>query len=798
MDETKLILGPTVYDWETRVSKQNNKAMKNHAFQAIGTMIVLALSVLEIPAQSTYEPYTFTTLAGGGGFNSPDTPGDAIRFNSPGGAAVDSAGTAYVADTHSHAIRKVTSAGVVTTLAGMPGSAGSADGTGSDAGFNSPNGVAVDSAGNVYVADQGNHTIRKVTPDGTVTTLAGLAGSSGSANGTNSTARFWGPNGVAVDSAGNVYVADSSNGTIRKITPVGTDWVVKTLAGRADIGPGSTDGTNSAALFNYPYRVTVDGAGNLYVADTDNHTVRKMQPVGTDWVVTTLAGLAGNPGSANGTNRAARFKFPFGIAVDNAENVYVADTGNQTIRRVTPVGTNWVVTTLAGLTGWPGSANGTNSSARFSSPFDVALDGSGTVYVVDGYNDLIRKGTPVGTNWVVSTMAGVGGNSGNLDGVGNAALFAGPAGVTVDSAGNVYVADQVNYTIRKVTPAGEVTTLAGLAGYGGRAIAGSDGRFNFPQGVAVDTAGNVYVVNRGNSTIQKVTPAGAVTTLAGLAGTEDEVDGLGSAARFVFPKGVAVDRAGNLYVADTIASTIRKVTPTGTVTTLAGLAFDWSSADGTGSAARFNFPGGVAVDTATNLYVADTGNHTIRKVTPSRVVTTLAGLAGSPGSADGNGNAARFNYPSGIAVDSVGNIYVADTFNNTIRKLKLVGTNWVVTTLGGMPDFYGTADGTGNTARFSNPNGVAVDSAGNLYVADFYFNTIRKGFPAPRILNSGVVAGRFGFDLTGPTGRSVVIEASTELVNWLPVWTNTFEGPLNFIDPQSGISPNRFYRTRLP
>jgi hypothetical protein len=240
--------------------------MKNHTFHAAGTLVVLALTTIQSLAQSTYEPYTFTTLAGGGGFGSPEEPGTAVRFSDPTGVAVDSAGNVYVADSFNHAIRKVTPAGVVTTLAGLAGSYGSADGTGSDARFNGANGmgVTVDSAGNVYVGDTSNHTIRKVTPAGVVTTIAGQAGSPGSANGTGSAARFSEPWGVAVDSAGNVYVGDDGNGVIRKLTPVGTNWVVTTIAGRSG-SPGSADGTNSAARFNAPTNVAVDGAGNVYV-----------------------------------------------------------------------------------------------------------------------------------------------------------------------------------------------------------------------------------------------------------------------------------------------------------------------------------------------------------------------------------------------------------------------------------------------------------------------------------------------------------------------------------------------------
>jgi sugar lactone lactonase YvrE len=214
------------------------------------------------------------------------------------------------------------------------------------------------------------------------------------------------------------------------------------------------------------------------------------------------------------------------------------------------------------------------------------------------------------------------------------------------------------------------------------------------------------------------------------------------------------------------------------------------------------------VDSATNLYVADYNNNTIRKVTPAGVVTTLAGLARSIGSADGTGSTARFIGPTGVAVDSADNVYVADEHNNTIRKVTPVGTNWVVRTLAGLAgplsaNFPDSADGTGSAARFSNPFGLAVDGAGNLYVADSNNNTIRKGYPAPMILNSGpafgFTAGQFGFDLTGPSGQLVIVEASPDLSNWLPIWTNTLgANALPFSDPQAVLYPHRFYRARLP
>ena len=354
------------------------------------------------------------------------------------------------------------------TIAGKAGSVGSADGTGSAARFNAPFGVAVDTNGSIYVAEGGNNTIRTVKPVGTswlVTTVAGLAGSPGSADGTNSAARFnftsggeWGC-GPAVDSAGNVYVPDTGNHTIRKVTPVGTNWVVTTLAGKAGIS-GSADGTNSAARFYCPLGLAVDTNGSIYVADVLNETIRKVTPVGTNWVVTTLAGKAGVSGSADGTNSAARFYLPSYPGLDGAGNVYVPDFGNNTIRKVTPVGTNWVVTTLAGKAGVSGSADGTNSAARFNWPSQVAVDSAGTLYEADSDSSTIRKISPVGTNWVVTTVAGLAGVAGIADGTGSAARFnfgAGEGGaVAVDSAGNLYVPDCCNNTIRKGMPASSV------------------------------------------------------------------------------------------------------------------------------------------------------------------------------------------------------------------------------------------------------------------------------------------------------------------------------------------------------
>lgn len=330
----------------------------------------------------------------------------------------------------------------VTTLAGS-GSAGFANGQGTSASFYSPSGVAVDSSGNVYVADRNNNRIRKITPSGNVTTLAGGGGGgwngSGSANGAGTSASFYSPNGVAVDVGGNVYVADQTNQRIRKISPSGS---VTTLAGSGS--QGSANGVGTSATFTNPEDVAVDGSGNVYVADTYNHLIRKITPSGN---VTTLAG-SGSEAYADGQGTLASFWFPQGVAVDGSGNVYVADTRNNRIRKITPSG---YVTTLAG-SGNEAFADGQGTSASFISPTSVALDGSGNVYVASE-DHRIRKITPSGS---VTTLAGAG-SQGSADGVGTSATFNFPSGVAVDGSGNVYVADKDNHRIRKIMPSPQLT-----------------------------------------------------------------------------------------------------------------------------------------------------------------------------------------------------------------------------------------------------------------------------------------------------------------------------------------------------
>jgi len=344
------------------------------------------------------------------------------------------------------------------TIAGLAPNQGDADGTGTNISFTRPAGVSLDLGGSVYVADTANNTLRQLTLTGgnwASSTIAGLARVTGHTDGTGSAARFNRPYGLAVDINTNIFVADSDNNTIRQLTLSGGNWTSATIAGTALIS-GSQDGSGAAIQFKTPYGIAVDTNDNVYVADTGNHTIRLLTYSGGTWSSTTIAGSAGTPGSTDGTGSGALFKSPYGIAVDKQGNLYVADTGNNTIRMLTQSGGSWTSSTLAGTPGVTGTNDGSNAAIKFNTPAGIAVDSSGNLYIGDYANDTIRKLIHSGANWVSSTIGGIGGISGSTDGVGSAARFDNPWGVALDTAANVYVADLANSTIRSTIapPAG--------------------------------------------------------------------------------------------------------------------------------------------------------------------------------------------------------------------------------------------------------------------------------------------------------------------------------------------------------
>lgn len=710
-----------------------------------------------------------STFAGSGTYGSADGSGAIARFSNPLGIAADAAGNLYVADTDTHKIRKISPQGVVSTHAGT-GQSGNINGPAATARFSAPYDVAVDPVGNVYVADCDSHSIRKILPSGEVTTLAG-SGSPGFTDGAGAGARFHSPFGVTLDPAGNVYVADANNGKIRKVSPSGnvttlpvteslvvpldvswdpagflnvTCWgwhrvYVFTPEGQVvlTVGSGSAGAQDSTGLppgLIQPTGVVAMGGEVLAVADSsgrlrnvtsgtihtravasltgvalgpDNHfygtseSGHRVYKINLDGDVVVFAG-SGSAGSADGAGTEASFTQPSGIAVDQSGNVYVADSGNNRIRKITPAG---VVSTFAVSSG-PGGT--------FSFPRGVAVDATGNVLVADTNNSRIRKVTPAG---VISNYAGAG--AGYQDGTLATAKFWQPSGIAFDASGVMYVADRGNYRIRKILTNGMVETLAGSGARGSANGYGTAASFGSPVALSVSPEGDIFVADAANHQIRKITPGGYTSLFSGRATC---LDGPAKDARFFGPSGAAVDSGGNVYVADTSNSRIRRIDPQGNVTTFAGNETS-GAADGTGASASFHLPAGVTVDEDDNVYVADTQNHRIRKITPAGVVSTFAGT-GQTGSTDGV--AATFYAPTGVAADGEGNVYVADQGSQKIRK---IDTNGVVTTLAGSGQ-SGFLNGSGAGANFNYPNDLTVGSDGNIYVADTSNFRVRKITPA--------------------------------------------------------------------
>lgn len=580
--------------------------------------------------------------------------GTAARFVDPTGVAQDSAGHFLVADTHSHTIRRIDPTGTVSTLAGEEGEPGSADGQGDEARFNLPMGVAVDPSGNLVVADSGNGSIRLVTPGGAVSTLA---------TGLNN------PTAVALgqDANGNnlVYVADTGSSTIRRVPTDGS--AVSILAGQAD-NPGSQDGPPAQAQFNAPAGLALDSQAEppaLYVADAGNNSIRVVSL--DDDSVTTL------------DDSAAGFRNPQGLALDAVNGVlYVADTGNSAVCRITLDDAS--VALLAGTPGDPGSGN---APARFNLPQGVALAANGNLVVADTGNATVRAIAPDGT---VSTLSGQAGSEGSSNGP--SGEFRRPRGLVLNPAnGTLYVADQGNAAIRQVAPTGMVSTLASAP-------------FNSPAGLALDGQGNVLVADAGANTVLRITPEGLVSLLAGQDGASGMADSTGegpAGALFNRPVALAVDGAGNVLVADQGNHAIRRIQPDGTVSTLSE---------------AFVAPAAVALAAdGSTIYLADPGNATVMTLVDGQV-SALAGMAGRPGSADGTGTAAQLDAPSAIALDASGNLFVTCNGSSTICEITPAG---VVTTVVGTPGSSGSAPGP-LPAEIPPPWGIAVDPVtGNIY-----------------------------------------------------------------------------------
>ena len=584
--------------------------------------------------------------------------------------------------------------------------------------LDNPSAIVQDAAGNLYISEPQRHCIRKISPQGAISVFAGsTTGVAGNSNGTGTDALFQQPRGLAI--VGNtLYIAAVSNNAIRA----------------ADL---STAVVTTVATVPSPLGLATDGT-NLF-ASSFVHTVNLIN-LGTGGV-TVIAGADGSRGRADSPSE--RFAATSGMAWSAVNNtLYVVDIDNNRICAIVdPLGPGRNTSTFAGSSpadssfAQSGTADGQGTAARFTQPWGLALAANGTLLVTSYAGRSIRAIATTGANaGLVTTIAGSV-TSGSSDGDGTVARFTALEFASIDNNGALLAIDAAGRTVRRVSSSdgfstaanAAVTTPYGIASQTGTLDAsGTNARFNEPLGVVADAQGNLYVTDARAHVVRKITPSGAVTTLAGLANTSGSLEGTGSSARFRTPRGICLDAQGDLLVADSNNHAIRRISlasnTLGEVSTVAGSLGTSGTADsaagGAISTARFNTPYGVAFDRSSQaIYVADYQNQTIRRIAADGSTLTI-GRAGIRGNAN---TPALFNFPTGVACDSSGNVYVADSTNHLIRKIT---PTQVVSTLAGSS--RGSLDGNGSAAQFNTPFGIAMDAANNLIVAEPGNHTLRR------------------------------------------------------------------------
>jgi len=836
-----------------------------------------------------------TTVAGNGIYGFSGDGGAAInaRLSYPLGVAVDGFGNVFVADANNSRIRKVDTNGIITTVAGNGNSGYSGDGgPATSASFYYPQGVAVDGFGNLFIADTDNSRIRKVDTNGIITTVAGngsydYTGDGGAAN----SAGLNSPIGVAVDGFGNLFIADTGNNCIRQVDIFG---IITTAAGNGTNGYSGDGASASNAELSNPLGEAVDGFGNVFVADANNSRIREVHAPGPMLrVPNTGAGNAGNYdvvvtspyGSVTSSVVSLTVLFPPSITQQPAQDTVTV--GNSAAFSVSAAGTlplsyQWYVdgAPLAGQTnGALGLANvGLTNAGNYTvvvsnlygsvtSSVAILLVGFAPAITVQPSTQVAMAGGspgiamtvsgtgPLAFQWqfngvnlpnaVIATVAGNG--AAGYSGDGGAAIHASlshPEGLAVDGAGNLFIADFDNNRVRKVDANGTISTVVGdgLQGYSGDGGTATNASLSRPSSLAMDGAGNLFISDYDNNRVRKVDTSGIITTVAGNGLRRFAGDGgPATSASLFYPQGLAVDDAGNLFIADTGNSRVRKVDTNGLITTVAGSGTEGYDGDGgAATSASLSYPGGVAVDGSGCLFIADSDNSRIRKVDTNGIITTVTGNGLQGRSGDGGAAAsASLYYPRNLTVDGFGQLFLADQFNDRIRKVDGSG---IITTVAGNGGYGYSGDGGAPTnASLYYPSAVAVDGAGNMFIADLNNQRIRKVIPQGPTLalnNVGVNnAGNYSLVLTSPFGSvtssvvsltiatspliysaarqqngaftlsfvsppnstNVVLSATSLAppVNWQPISTNLAgpDGDWQFTDTNTANSPARFYRS---
>jgi len=660
---------------------------------------------------------TITTVAGGG---SPTT-GNISNFamSDPAAIVFDKNGNYYVANNGDGSIRKVSPAGMVTTVAGNNSSTPIADGALATSGvFIGLTGMVMDASDNIYVTEFTGNKIRKIDPSGIVSTVAGtgVAGYNGDGIPATSAKLNW-PLGLALDGVGNLFVAEVTNHRVRKITPGG---IISTVAGTGVAGYNGDGIAAIGAQLNQPEAVAFDGANNLYITENGGARVRMISPAG---IISTVAGN-GSPGSSGDGGPAIDAKiWPAGINIDAAGNVMVT-TNDGYIRKIS---SNGIITTIAGTTAGYGGDNGPATSARLNGPLGIAFDGAGEIFVADEYNFRVRKIDNAG---IITTVAGDGSALHGVNGPATAAVLSGPVSVHVDHAGNIYFPD-VN-RILKVDTAGLLRLIAGTGvtgstGDGGPAVSAN---INAPFSVYADNAGSVYFGCTGDYRIRKVDSLGIITTFAGNGTPGNTGDGgLAVSAQIGRVRGITGDASGNIYFTDMDNAVVRRVQPSGVITRYAGSGTRGFSGDGgPATSAQLGSPRDIAIDAAGNIYVADNAPNTVRKIDPSGIITTVAGSNTSTLNDTGDGGpatSALFFDLEGLSSDVAGNLFITDPTGMRVRRID-AGTGIISAFAGSWRLGFAGDGGPALSAQLSTPYTTALDVHGNVYIADLGNQRIRK------------------------------------------------------------------------
>ena len=703
---------------------------------------VVLLWSLSLASAAPRIAYRIETIAGSGKMGD-GGPAAGAQFGSLQGIAADRAGNIYLSDTDYHRIRRISAAGVVSTFAGTGVAGYGGDGGPAlSAQLNLPYGLAVDAAGYLYIADLGNQRVRRVSPEGTITTVAGNGqkGTKGD-DGPAADAQLMSPRNLAVDAAGNLYIAEFEGHRVRRVTTGGR---ISTIAGTGVAGFSGDGFAARTAQLGFPAGLAVDRFGALHICDSQNSRVRKVVPGGG--IVTVLGGA---PGTSMLT--------PLALAVDSYGIIYVGDR-SASVRQYSPQGA-WTTTAGTGEPGYAGD-NGPAPQSKLSAVHDLAFDAAGGLLIADGAR--VRR---VNGQGVIATLAG----DGYLRAIGDggpaaAAALLRPSGLAADGRGNVWFADPGMHRVRRIDAGGQIATAAGtgIPGFNDAQPVAAVTPLDTPTGVAVSPAGDVLIADTSNQRIRGIGVDGRIRTVTGTGAASSGPEWVTpDRAPLRAPRGVCVDRAGVVFAVDSANHRVVRAPVNGLVSNAAGNGAAGDGGDGgLAPMAQLNLPSGCAVDAAGNLYIADTLNHRIRRVDPAGVISTAAGTGTAGFSGDGAAAAqARLYAPRAVAVDFDGNLYIADTGNHRIRKV----AGGIIQTLAGRdaPGWSGDG-GAAADAQLNAPEGVAVDGAGILYVADTGNSRIRKLTgevlpPDPVILPPQITIANTASQRSGPLAPGEIV-----------------------------------------